>query len=107
MQAHEKQLIVDLAKRLESSSDQAIDPRAEELISKEIAGQPHAVYLLTQAVLLQEQALREQKQQLEELRGQQPEDPGRTSFLGGYLAKREGHLRGLSRCRGVDTQRQE
>lgn len=70
MTEQERQLIQSLADRLKNSPPPAVDPEADELIRRTIGAQPNAVYILTQAVLLQELALNQAKAQ------------NRPSFLG-------------------------
>ena len=57
MQEQERLLIENLAQRLKSSQVEHVDVEANDLINKLIASEKNALYLLTQAVLLQEQAL--------------------------------------------------
>lgn len=62
MNQNDQQLITQLAGRLQKAQPVTKDPQAAELIIKEIAAQPDAVYLLTQSVLLQEAAIRQLQQ---------------------------------------------
>ncbi len=62
MTPQEKDLIQNVARKLQSSPDKPKDADAEQLIASEIASQQDAVYKLTQAVLVQEMALKELKQ---------------------------------------------
>jgi len=57
MNQREQQMIADLAERIRSAPAPHIDPDAEHLIRSTIGARPDAVYILTQAVLLQDMAL--------------------------------------------------
>jgi hypothetical protein len=80
MTDQERQLIQSVADRLRSSPPPQIDAEADELIRRTIGALPNAVYILTQAVLLQEMALRQAKSQ---------NQPG---FLGSGTWGRDGRL---------------
>ena len=91
MSPDEQKLLEELFERTRAAQDTQRDPQAETLINEAIRAQPHAPYLLSQAVILQDQALRsaaghlkEQEQRIAELesRGEQPQRSG-GSFLGG------------------------
>ncbi|WP_069166062.1 DUF2076 family protein [Nocardia altamirensis] len=53
----EQQLIGNLAERIRAAQPVAEDPQATAAVQRLIGSQPDALYVLTQAVLLQEQAL--------------------------------------------------
>ena len=61
MTEQERQLIESLAARLRNSPTPEVNPEAEDLIRRTIASKPHALYILTQTVLLQEIALNQAK----------------------------------------------
>jgi uncharacterized protein len=78
MTDQERQLLEELAGRIQKAPPAQIDREADDLIRKGIGSRSDALYILTQTVLIQEMALNQLKQQLEELKRQQPA----TSFLG-------------------------
>lgn len=78
MTDQERQLLEELANRIQKAPAPQIDPEADDLIRKGIGWRKDALYILTQTVLIQELALNQAKQQLEDLKKQQPP----TSFLG-------------------------
>ena len=85
MTPQERDLILEVAQRLRGTRLPEKDPEAERLIRAEIGSQPDALYLLTQAVIVQEQGLRAAQERIRELeagRGQGGA-PGRGSFLAG------------------------
>lgn len=83
MTPQERELILGVAEQLKAADRTEKDPEAERLIRGAVAGQPDAVYLLTQRVIVQDLALREARKRIEELEGgAQPGGSGR-SFLGG------------------------
>lgn len=61
MTEQERQLIESLAARLRTAPTPEINPEADELIRRTISNHPHALYILTQTVLLQELALNQAK----------------------------------------------
>ncbi|MBF6149586.1 DUF2076 family protein [Nocardia nova] len=83
----EQQLIGNLAERIRAAQPVAKDPQAAEAVQRLIGTQPDALYVLTQAVLLQEQALQQAQAQIAELDGQlaQQQAPGNQQG-GGFLA---------------------
>ena len=78
MNQNDEELIQALSNKLKSAHPVNKDAQAQELIASEIGSQPDALYLLTQAVLLQEQAIRSLKEQVSSLQNQ----PNKSSFLG-------------------------
>ncbi|WP_209855101.1 DUF2076 domain-containing protein [Rhizobium herbae] len=91
MSPDEQKLLEELFERTRAAQDTQRDPQAETLINEAIRAQPHAPYLLSQAVILQDQALRSAAGRLKELeqritelesRSEQPQKSG-GSFLGG------------------------
>lgn len=88
MQEQERLLIENLAQRLKSTQVEHVDVEANDLINKLIASEKNALYLLTQAVLLQEQALTSAQEKIKELEGKiesLEKEPPKTSFLGGLF----------------------
>ena len=88
MQEQERLLIENLAQRLKSSQVEHVDVEANDLINKLIASEKNALYLLTQAVLLQEQALTVAQEKINELEDKiesLEKEPQKTSFLGGLF----------------------
>jgi hypothetical protein len=78
MTDQERQLLEELAGRIEKAPASPTDRDADELIRRRIGARPDALYILTQTVLIQEIALNQAKQQIDELKRQQPAG----SFLG-------------------------
>lgn len=70
MNPNDKLMIENLSKKIKQAQPVTKDPNAQALINQEIAGQPDALYLLTQAVLLQEEAIKQLQQQVSELQQQ-------------------------------------
>lgn len=86
MNADEKTLIENLAQRLRNADLSDIDTEAEKLIQKLMSNQPRAMYLLTQAVLLQEQALKASQAKIKQLEQDHQESRHKkSSFLGGLF----------------------
>jgi hypothetical protein len=78
MTDQERQLLEELAGRIQKAPVSQVDRDADELIRRSIGARPDALYILTQTVLIQEMALNQAKQQIDELKRQQPP----ASFLG-------------------------
>jgi hypothetical protein len=78
MTDQERQLLEQLADRIQKAPAPQIDRDADELIRRKIGSRPDALYILTQTVLIQEIALNQAMQQIEQLKRQQPQ----SSFLG-------------------------
>lgn len=70
MNQNDQDLITRLSEQIKKTQPVTKDPKAAELIEKEIAAQPDALYLLTQKVLLQEAAIQQMQQQMNELQAQ-------------------------------------
>ncbi|QUQ65704.1 DUF2076 domain-containing protein [Kutzneria sp. CA-103260] len=88
MESNDQQLILGLAERLRQAQPVQKDPQPAELIARHIASQPDAVYLLTQAVLVQEDALRAAQAQIADLNARlapQPQPGG--GFLAGMFGR--------------------
>lgn len=128
MNQNDQQLITRLSDQIKKTQPVTKDPKAAELIEKEIAAQPDALYLLTQKVLLQEAAIQQMQQQVSELqahskkgffsswfgRRQQPrpsyQSPppgaqaspfGQGSFLGSALSTAAGVVGGMFLFEGI------
>lgn len=90
MTPQEQELILKVVQRVQQAPAQTKDPQAEQLIHDQLAQYPDALYLLTQAVIIQEQGLLQAQQQI---RGLQTElQQARTApapqgggFLGGMF----------------------
>ena len=84
MTDQERQLIQDLASRIQNAPAPQIDREADELIRRTIGSRPDALYILTQTVLIQEMALGQAKSQIEELKRQaaQMSSQSQSTFLG-------------------------
>jgi hypothetical protein len=80
MTEQEKQLIEELAKRIQSAPAPQIDRDADDLIRRGIGSRPDALYILTQTVLIQEMALNQAKARIDQLTREAPQ--ASTSFLG-------------------------
>ncbi|GAA4161676.1 hypothetical protein GCM10022286_19640 [Gryllotalpicola daejeonensis] len=70
MDTNDRRLIDDLAQEIAKAQPVTKDAEAEQLIAQRIAAQPDAVYLLTQAVLLQQEGLRQAQAQVQNLQAQ-------------------------------------
>jgi uncharacterized protein len=95
MTPQDEELIAQLFSRLKEASTEPQDPDADRLISRGIAEQPKAPYLLVQTVLIQDMALNQAQQriaelenQLAEVRAARPAQPPQVaSFLGRALGR--------------------
>jgi hypothetical protein len=82
MTPQERDLILGVAQRLRNANLTQKDRDAEQLILAEIGAQKDALYLLTQAVIVQEQGLRHAQERIQQLQaGQQ----GHGGFLSGLF----------------------
>lgn len=81
MTPQETQWLDDLLQRLAAVQGVPKDPQAVAMIRERLAGQPDAIYLLVQRVLLLEHALQDAQAQIAQL-SQSQQHPG-GSFLGG------------------------
>ncbi len=94
MTPQERDLISKVANRLRQAGPQTKDPEADQWISDQVASQADAVYLLTQAVIVQEYGLQQSQERITALeqelalaRQQREAAPptGGGSFLGGLF----------------------
>jgi hypothetical protein len=83
MTDQERQMIEELARRIQSAPAPQVDRDADDLIRHSIGARPDALYILTQTVLIQEMALNQAKAQIEDLRQHAGQPRPGTSFLGG------------------------
>jgi len=85
MTPQEHELILGVAQRLRNANLTHKDPEAERLIQMEIGSQKDALYLLTQAVIVQEQGLRYAQERIRQLEAasSQPAQGGFLSSLFG------------------------
>jgi uncharacterized protein len=84
MTPQERELILAMAQRLRDTPLTEKDSEAERLIQTTIGSQPNALYLLTQAVIVQEQGLRHAQERIQQLESQQSKPGGFLSnWLGG------------------------
>jgi hypothetical protein len=85
----EEQLIDSLVERVNQTQLREKDPDAEDLLNKGLSGNPDALYILAQSVLIQNIALDQAKAQVAQLQQrlqQARQQPARaTSFLGNLL----------------------
>ncbi|WP_162601163.1 DUF2076 domain-containing protein [Occallatibacter savannae] len=96
MTPQEEQLLNSLIDRLNQTSLQEKDPDAEALLNQRLAGNPDALYMLAQTVLVQNIALDQAKaqigqlqQQMQQQQQQRPQPAHTTSFLGRLLGERD------------------
>ena len=93
MTPQEDQLLNALIDRLNQTSLQEKDPDAEALLNQRLAGNPDALYMLAQTVLVQNIALDQARAQInqlqEQMQQQRPQPAHTTSFLGRLLGERD------------------
>ncbi|MBS1802892.1 MAG: DUF2076 domain-containing protein [Acidobacteria bacterium] len=90
MTPQEEQLLNALIDRLNQTQLQEKDPDAEALLNQRLAGNPDAIYMLAQTVLVQNIALDQAKAQISQLQQQQRPQPAHTtSFLGRLLGEKD------------------
>ncbi len=96
MTPQEEQLLNSLIDRLNQTPLQEKDPDAEALLSNRLAGNPDALYMLAQTVLVQNIALDQAnsrlgqlQQQIQQLQQQRTQPAHTTSFLGRLLGDRD------------------
>jgi uncharacterized protein len=108
MTDQERQMIEELARRIQSAPAPRVDGDADDLIRRTIGTRPDALYILTQTVLIQEMALNQAKAQIDELKQRAPQAQPGTSFLGGNQPgsqpARSGGYQGSSYQRGSAQQ---
>jgi len=89
----EDQLLNALIDRLNQTSLQEKDPDAEALLNQRLTGNPDALYMLAQTVLVQNIALDQARAQInqlqEQMQQQRPQPAHTTSFLGRLLGERD------------------
>ena len=91
MNVEDRQILSGLFERTRAAASNPRDAEAEAFIAQNVQAQPHAPYVLAQAVLVQEQALQAAAAKIEELEAKCREQEerlkaGATSFLGGIAA---------------------
>ncbi|WP_226367065.1 DUF2076 family protein [Pseudonocardia sp. ICBG162] len=92
MDATDRQLITDLADRVRAAATGGRDPEAAALIDSSFGDPRAAVYVLTQAVLVQEQALAAAQARVDELEAQQaPPAADRGGFMSNLFGRRTEH----------------
>lgn len=96
MTPQEEQLVNSLIDRLNQTPLQEKDPDAETLLNERLAGNPDALYMLAQTVLVQNIALdqansrlNQLQQQVQQFQQQRPQPAHTTSFLGRLLGERD------------------
>ena len=93
MTPQEEQLLNGLIDRLNQTQLEEKDPHAEALLNQRLAGNPDALYMLAQTVLVQNIALDQAKAQVSQLQQQmqqqRPQPAHATSFLGRLLGERD------------------
>jgi uncharacterized protein len=87
----EEQLLNSLAERVNQTQLLEKDPDAEALLNQRLGGNPDAIYILAQTVLVQNIALEQAKAQIAQIQ-QRPQPAHTTSFLGRLLGEREPEL---------------
>src|SRR5580704_6148578 len=89
----EEQLINSLVERVNQTEVQEKDPDAEAMLNKGLGGNPDALYILAQSVLIQNIALDQAKAQVAQLQQQvqqaRQQPAHTTSFLGNLLGHRD------------------
>jgi hypothetical protein len=89
----EEQLINSLIERVNQTELQEKDPDAEAMLNKGLGGNPDALYILAQSVLIQNIALDQAKAQVAQLQQQvqqaRQQPAHATSFLGSLLGHRD------------------
>jgi len=90
MTPQEQELILKVVQRVQQAPAQTKDPQAEQLIRDQLARHPDALYLLTQAVIIQEQGLLQAQQQISALQTELQQArtapaPQGAGFLGGMF----------------------
>ncbi len=81
MQSQERDLIQGLFDRLKAYETQPRDPEVERLLAGLLAGQPGALYLLTQTVLVQEHALKAAQDRIADLEAKAAAAAAKPGFL--------------------------
>lgn len=93
MTPQEQQLLNSLVERVNQTQLQEKDPDAEALLNQQLGGNPDALYVMAQTVLVQNIALEQAKAQVAQLQQQaqqqRPQPAHTTSFLGRLLGERE------------------
>ncbi len=93
MTPQEEQLLNSLIDRVNQTQLQEKDPDAEALLNQKLAGNPDALYMLAQTVLVQNIALDQARAQVaqlqQQLQQQRPQPAHTTSFLGRLLGERD------------------
>ena len=96
MNAEEQQMLQGLVDRVNRTQVGEKDPEAEQMIQQTLGGNPDALYLLAQTVLVQEYALNQaqkqltdQRRELEQARSRAQETKHSGSFLGNLLGRHE------------------
>ena len=93
MTPQEEQLLNSLVERVNQTQLQEKDPDAEALLNQKLGGNPDALYILAQTVLVQNIALEQAQAQVAQLQQQaqqaRPQPAHATSFLGNLLGHRD------------------
>ena len=82
MTPDERKMLSDLAQKFAQTPAPPKDPEAEEFIRTHIGNRPDALYLMTQAVLVQNLALQQAQQQMQSLQRGSGASSSSGSFLG-------------------------
>lgn len=91
MTPQEQSMLEDLIRKVNETKLTEKDPDADQVLKQGLAGDPDAVYKLTQTVLVQNLALNQARAEIQQLHQaqQQPQPARSTSFLGGLLGHRD------------------
>jgi hypothetical protein len=99
MSPDEQRLIAGLFDRTRAAASAPRDPDADRFIQEQMRAQPHAAYVLTQAVIVQEEALTQANQRIQELEARlaDMERQGQTAqsapqaggFFGGLFGRQQ------------------
>ncbi len=87
MTPQEEQLLNSLVERVNQTQLQEKDPDAEALLNQRLGGNPDAIYILAQTVLVQNIALEQAKAQIAQIQQLRPRNRRtRPAFSGGCWA---------------------
>src|SRR5271170_6310482 len=98
MTPQESTMLNDLVRKIQETQLQEKDDEAEEFLQRGLAGNPDALYILAQTVLVQNIALDQAKAQIQQLQqqlqqaqsqAQAPQPAHATSFLGSLLGRHD------------------
>ncbi len=104
MNTEERSMIMELAGRIKSTSANNKDNEAEELIRTQIASEKDAVYIMTQALLIQQKALAGLQNRIQQLEQQMQMKSQKRGFFGNLFGNKEQSFSGpVSGSRGYEN----